>query len=145
MANKLNSSAIKEFCSAKMAIVPLRIVASFMLIYLHGWPKLMKIIEGNFQFANPIGIGAELSLILACFAEFLCALLVLVGFYTRAASVILMINFAVAILFVHVGMAFSTFEPAVLYFVIFLTTFLVGPGKFSIDEATNGAATGRSY
>ncbi len=145
MTNKFNSSNIREFCSAKSAIVPLRIVAPFMLIYLHGWPKLMKIIDGNYQFANPIGIGVELSLILACFAEFLCALLVLVGLYTRAASVILMINFVIAILFVHVGMAFSTFEPAVLYFVIFLTTFLIGPGKFSIDDTTGGSETGRNY
>ncbi len=141
MANKLNSSKINEICRAKSSVVCLRIVASFLLIYNHGWPKLMKIMEGNFQFSDPIGIGPATSLVLACFAEFLCALLVLIGFYTRAASIILMINFAVAILFYHLAMGdpFGNFELPLLYFFIFLTTFLIGPGKFSIDDAMDNS------
>ncbi len=137
MANKFNSSRLTEYCDVKNAIVWLRIVPSFLLIYNHGWPKIMRVLEGNYRFGDPIGIGNEASLILAAFAEGICALLVLLGFYTRAACIILMINFAVAILFHHVGMAFGTFEMALLYFSIFLTIFLTGPGNFSIDDAMN--------
>lgn len=138
MANKFNSAKVKEFCSTKSAVIWLRIVVPFLLIYHHGWPKLMKILNGNFQFMDPIGIGATASLVLATFAEALCAFLVLIGFYTRAASAILLIHFAVVILIVHMGQAFGHFELPMLYWFAFLTTFLIGPGKFSIDDAMHG-------
>src|SRR5699024_5643450 len=147
MANKFNSANIKEFFSAKSAVVWVRIVASFLLIYNHGWAKVTSVVTGNFWPGfNPIGIGDEASLILAAFAEGICALLVLLGFYTRAASIILLLNFAVAIIFHHIGLEFATFELPLLYFSIYLTIFLTGPGKLSIDHDMHGNAfAGRNY
>lgn len=146
MANKFNSAHLTEFCSAKSALVWLRIIAPFFLIYNHGWGKLMKVIAGNFQFMDPIGIGATASLILATFAEAICAFLVLMGFYTRGASLILVIHFIVVIFLVHMGQALSHFELPVIYVFIYLTFFLTGPGKFSVDDMINGdVAAGRNY
>lgn len=147
MANKFNSANVTEFFSPKSAVVLLRIVAPFLLIYNHGYGKVMAVVTGNFWPGfDPIGIGNEASLILAAFAEGICALLVILGLYTRGACIVLMINFAVAILFHHIGMEFKTFELVLLYFFIFLTIFFTGPGKFSIDDAMHGnTAAGRNY
>ncbi|MDZ7694364.1 MAG: DoxX family protein [Balneolaceae bacterium] len=82
----------------------------------------------------PIGLGPELSLILAAFAEGICSILIIIGFYSRAAALVLTINMAVAFLFVHLfNDPFSGMEKALLFLVIFLTIFLLGPGKYSID------------
>lgn len=48
-------------------------IASGGFMFSHGWGKMMKLIEGNFEFGDPIGLGPEISLILTVFAEIICA------------------------------------------------------------------------
>jgi putative oxidoreductase len=114
----------------------LRVFVAFFMIYGHGFGKLMNVLNGSLQFLDPIGFGPEASLILAAFAEAICAFLVLIGFWTRLASLILIINMAVAVFFHHIpgGDAFGGFETAALYLVAFMTIFLLGPGKFAVDK-----------
>ena len=105
------------------------------MFYGHGWGKLMSVFGGNFQFLDPIGIGPTASLILAAFAEGICSLLIVAGFWTRLASLILTINMAVAVFFVHLpaGDWFGDMELPVFYLAAFFVIFLLGPGKYSID------------
>ena len=42
------------------------------MMLTHGIPKLQKILAGNWEFGNPLGVGTELSLGLAVFAEVGC-------------------------------------------------------------------------
>jgi len=49
----------------------------------HGYGKFMNVLQGNFEFGDPIGLGPAVSLILTAFAEFICAILVIVGFQGR--------------------------------------------------------------
>lgn len=97
---------------------------------------MVNVINGNFQFGDPIGLGPEVSLILAAFAEGICAIFVIFGCYTRLASLIVMINMTVAVLFYHfpAGDAFGGMEPALLYLLLFTGIFLLGPGKYSLDS-----------
>ncbi len=58
--------------SVDFSLLLLRIAAGgFMLS--HGYGKMTKLFDGNFAFADPIGLGVELSLVLTVFAEILCA------------------------------------------------------------------------
>ena len=41
-----------------------------VLMIPHGYQKLLKILNGQFSFADPIGFGEGASLMLAAFAEF---------------------------------------------------------------------------
>ena len=69
-----------------LGLAILRIVPSaFMLT--HGYPKLMNLINGNTEFANPFGIGQAPSLFLAVIGEFICPLLMIIGFKTRWAAI----------------------------------------------------------
>lgn len=111
----------------------LRIIGGgFMLT--HGIPKLMKLLNGDFQFADPLGIGEALSLGLTVFAEFFCALLILVGLATRIAAIPLMITMIVAGLMVHGADPFQKKEMALLYFAIYLILYFLGSGKYSVDR-----------
>ena len=110
-----------------------RIAVSVMMI-THGLPKFQKLISGNFEFGDPIGIGAAPSLFLAVIGEFICPILIIIGYRTRLLSIPTAITMAVAAFIAHSGDPFGTKEKALFYLVAFITISLVGPGKFSIDR-----------
>lgn len=110
-----------------------RIAVSAMML-THGLPKFQKLISGNFEFGDPIGIGATPSLFLAVIGEFICPILIIVGFKTRLAAIPAAITMAVAAFIAHAADDFGTKEKALFYLVAFITIILVGPGKFSADR-----------
>lgn len=118
------------------ALLLLRVGVSALML-THGWPKFSKILAGNFEFGDPIGIGSAPSLILATLAEFGCSILLILGFQTRLAAIILMINMFVIAFFAHASDPFGKKEMPLLFLLIYTTIFFVGPGKHSIDGRAN--------
>lgn len=110
-----------------------RISMSVMML-THGLPKFQKLISGDFEFGDPIGIGAAPSLFLAVIGEFICPILVIIGYKTRLATIPTTITMLVAVFIVHAADAFGSKEKALLYLVGFVTIALLGPGKYSIDR-----------
>ncbi len=116
-----------------IGILLLRIAAGgFMLA--HGIPKLMKIFNGDWGFANPLGIGPEASLVLTVFAEVICAGAILIGFKTKWATIPAMITMLVAAFIVHGPDPFQKKEMALLYFLMYAALFFLGSGKYSVDR-----------
>ena len=116
-----------------LGLAVLRILPSaFMLT--HGYPKLMKLVNGNTEFANPFGIGEAPTLFLAVVGEFICPVLMIIGFKTRWAAIPSAITMLVAAFMIHADDPFATKEKALLYLVIFVVIFLLGPGKYSVDK-----------
>jgi putative oxidoreductase len=111
----------------------LRILPSIFLM-THGWGKFNRLISGNFEFPDPIGIGASPSLFLAVIGEFVCPILIIIGFKTRLAAIPAAITMFVAAVIHHSADPFGDKEKALLFLVIFIVIFLVGPGRFSIDK-----------
>lgn len=136
MLKRLNSATLSEFVDVKTSAMVLRISVAFFMLYGHGWGKLMNVFSGNFQFLDPIGLGPTVSLILAAFAEGICSLLILAGFWTRFAALVLTINMAVAVFLVHFpsGDWFGDMELPLFFLVAFIVIFLLGPGKYSLDN-----------
>jgi putative oxidoreductase len=116
-----------------LGLALLRIVPSVFML-THGYPKLLKLINGNTEFANPFGIGEAPSLFLAVVGEFICPLLMIIGFKTRWAAIPTAITMAVAAFMIHGADPFGTKEKALLFFVVFVVIFLLGPGKYSVDK-----------
>ena len=124
---RLNQNAVH------FSLLLLRLSAGgFMLT--HGYSKLQKLLAGNFQFADPIGLGPEISLGLAVFAEFLCSILIVLGLGTRLAAIPLIVTMAIAAFVAHGADPFARKELALFYLVSYVVLFLVGSGKFSIDR-----------
>lgn len=119
-----------------LGLLTLRILSGSVLL-THGYPKLQKILQGNLQFGDPIGIGQVPSLYLATFAEFFCAILVIIGLYTRLSLIPLMINMATAFFIVHSADDFGIKELSLLFLGMFAVLFLTGPGRFSVDNQIN--------
>ncbi len=137
MLKRLNSATLSEFLDVKTSAMILRIFAAVFMLYGHGWGKLMNVVNGNFPNGfDPIGIGPELSMILAAFAEGICSFLILIGFWTRFAALFLIANMSVAVFFYHLpaGDSFGGMEKALMYLVIWIVVFLLGPGDHSVDR-----------
>ena len=112
----------------------LRIFISAMML-THGLPKLMKLVsEQPVQFADPLGVGMEISLFLAVFAEFFCSLLLMVGLASRLACIPLIITMLVAVFNIHLNDPFYKQEMGFHYLLVYFVILLAGAGKYSIDH-----------
>lgn len=104
------------------------------MFFGHGLLKLQNLLAGNMNFADPIGLGQNLSFVLSTFAEFFCAGLLMLGLFPRVSAGILIINMFVAGIIHHSSDPFAVKEKALLYLVIFVTLLIFGAGKYSINE-----------
>lgn len=124
---------MKNTPSVHIGLALLRIVPSVFLM-THGYGKLMKLISGNTEFANPFGIGQAPSLFLAVVGEFICPLLMIIGFKTRWAAIPAAITMFVAAFMIHAADPFGRKELPLMYLAFFIIIILLGPGKYSVDK-----------
>jgi putative oxidoreductase len=116
-----------------LGLLLFRVVAAGLML-THGFPKLMMLFSGEpVSFPSVMGMSSELSLLLAIFAEFICPVFILMGLFTRIATIPLIIAMAVAAFHIHADDPFAAKEKALLFLLIFTFLLLTGGGKFSID------------
>lgn len=127
------SNKMTRFYDSSLSL--LRIVFS-LLMMTHGWSKLERILDGNLNFGDPLGLGSTLSLYLVTFAELVAPVFIIVGFKTRIMALITSFAMAVAAFIAHGADPFAKKEMALLYLVGFLSVALMGAGRYSIDEQT---------
>ena len=116
-----------------LGLLILRVGVSGLML-THGLPKLLNLLQGNFEFSDPIGLGSTISFILIVIAEAICPVLILVGIKTRIATIPPIIAMAVAAFMVHGADPIATKEKALLYLIGFLSIGLMGAGKLSLDR-----------
>ena len=121
-----------RFDSGAAGLLVLRLAVGGMML-THGWPKLLRLLKTPDKFADPIGLGPELSLVLTVFSELFCAVLIVVGAATRLASAPLLFTMVVAAFVVHGDDPFSKKELALFYGAGTLTLMLTGAGAYSVD------------
>jgi putative oxidoreductase len=119
--------------SASFGLLLMRVGASALLLFGHGWGKLVHFSEKSATFADPLHIGHSRSLALTVFAEVICAILVGLGFATRFAAAVLVIQFAVIVLVVMHGAPFGDRELALIYAMPFLCLMFTGGGAYALD------------
>jgi len=116
-----------------IGLLILRVGFSSFLI-THGYPKFMKMLNGDFGFADPIGIGQVPSLVLSTIAELICPVLIIIGFKTKWMSLPVIINMSVAGFIVHASDSFDTKEKALLFLIGFVAIAILGGGKYGVDR-----------
>ena len=100
----------------------------------HGYGKLLKVLQGNFDFADPIGLGPAVSLVLTAFAEFIAPIFIIIGWKTRWAALFPMLTMLVAFAITHDGDPFSRKEKSFVYLIAFLALYFTGPGRYALDK-----------
>lgn len=118
-----------------LGLLLLRLVSGLLMAFGHGLGKVERFLSGEeIKFYNFGGIGPQASLGLAAFAEFACALLLVLGLFHRAALIPLMITMAVAAFGAHSDDLFGKGEAALMFLFVFIALFLTGPGRYSLDR-----------
>ena len=136
MIQKIFSPSTWSANATELAALILRLTLGLLMLS-HGIPKLMKFLDGNMEFGDPIGIGVTASLALTIFAEVICSILLIVGFWTRLALIPLIITMVVAAFIVHSADPLGTKEPALMYLFGYIALFLLGSGKYGVDAILN--------
>lgn len=123
----------------------LRLGLGLMFLY-YGTPKLLGGVAGWEKLGSTmqlLGISfapAFWGFMSAC-AEFFGGMLILLGFLTRPACSLLIVNLIVAIIMHLSGHGgFTAATHAVDLEIIFISLMLIGPGKYSLDEKLWGEA-----
>lgn len=88
---------------------------------------------GNFEFADPIGLGAKTSLIMVVLAEVGCSFLLIAGLASRVALFGLIFTMFVVVFVTHGSDPLEVKETPILYLLIYVVLFVSGSGKYSLD------------
>ena len=115
-----------------LAVLLLRLGLAGLMIP-HGYNKFQSFLAGDHDFPDPLHVSPAVSQGLTIFAEFFCSLLLIIGLFTRLASVVLIICMAVVAFVIHGDDHIGDKEQSLLYLTGFLAIFLTGPGKYSLD------------
>src|SRR5687768_16339867 len=122
--------------SADFALLVLRLWVGLSLLVLHGWTKLTGFSRMSGKFPDPLGVGSSTSLTLAVLAEVGCAILIMLGLFTRPAALVQAILMGVAFFVVHeakLAAGPGSGELAFIYLSAFVTLFIAGPGRYALD------------
>ena len=121
---------------ADFGLLALRLlVGSFLM-----WETLDNILstERMVDFAGFLGqsgfIIPELMAPLSVYTQFICGALILVGAFTRLASLLMVFNFIIGLAMVHWGGDFRNWWPALVLVFVPLHFALAGAGRWSVDH-----------
>lgn len=112
----------------------LRLTAAGTMFWNHGFVKLMKFTDLSATFYDPFGMGSMISLVLILLAEVVCAVLVLLGIWTRLATIPLIIGMAVAAFMANGDQPFAKQELPFMYLMAFVVIFFIGSGRYSLGR-----------
>ena len=105
-----------------------------ILMANHGYDKLVHFSEYQPQFMDFMGLGKGLSLGLTVFAELFCSVLLIIGLFTRLATIPLIILTLVIIFKASNADIFGKAEIATLYLTVYTALLFTGAGRWSIDN-----------
>lgn len=109
-------------------------VAVGILMMTHGWGKLSNFSAISESFPDPIGVGSQMSSMLAVAAEFFGSILLIFGFLTRLVVIPLAFTMAIAFFVIHAADPLQVKELALFYLIIYVFLFMSGPGEYSLDN-----------
>lgn len=126
-----------------IGLLLLRLGAGALLLFGHGLPKLLHWTDRASHFANPIGLGPQVSFALVVFAEVVCAAAVLLGIATRVAAGPIVFFLLVAAFVQNGPGSYSDKELALVYLVPFAVLMLTGGGHYALDTLILRGRAGR--
>lgn len=103
-----------------------------VLFFTHGLDKMMNFNELSYTYPDVLGFGSYMTLMVTIFCEFCCSLFLIAGLLVRIMTIPMIIAMGVAFFDVHDAMM-PEGELALIYFIMFIILFFVGPGRYSVD------------
>lgn len=121
-----------------LGLLFLRVSGAMFLLWVHGLPKLLDYTAQLQLIEDPFHLGANLTLILAIFAEVLCPLLIIAGVLVRLACLPILFVLLVALLIVHPQWSLFEGQFGWLLLILFTSIFIAGPGRLALNDRFAG-------
>lgn len=118
------------------ADLPIRLTVGFHLIYgtqdnIFSWERMLEFRDFLELFGAPLPL---VSAVTSVYAQFICGILFILGWKLKIASIIMIFNFIVAILLVHLNDPYPNIYPAISMLAGAMFLVMHGGGKTSIDH-----------
>lgn len=118
------------------ADLPIRLTVGFHLIYgtqdnIFSWERMLEFRDFLEAFDAPMPL---ISAVVSVYAQFICGILFILGWKVRYAGAVMVFNFMVAILLVHLNDPYPNIYPAISMLAGAVYMMLNGSGFVSIDE-----------
>lgn len=134
----MNTSRSDELVQ-DVGLLFLRVGAGLFLLWVHGLPKLLDFSTELQHIEDPFHLGANLTLMLAIFAEVLCPLLIVAGVLVRLSCLPILFLLLVALLIVHPQWSVAEGQFGWLLLILFTSILIAGPGRLAINNRFAGA------
>lgn len=121
-----------------IGLLMMRLSISTMMLFGHGFEKLVNFTDKAANFPDPLGIGSAGSLALVVFAEFFCSMAIAFGIFTRYAVVPLIMTMLVAAFVIHGDDPWGRKEIALIYLIPYVSLLFAGSGRYSLDRKLFG-------
>ncbi|MHA4979798.1 DoxX family protein [Pseudomonas extremorientalis] len=125
---------MNESTRQDLGLLFLRISGALFLLWVHGLPKLLNYSEQLNLIEDPFHLGANITLLLAIFAEVLCPLLIIAGVLVRLACLPILAVLLIALLVVHPEWTLFEGQFGWLLLIIFTTLLISGPGRLVLGQ-----------
>ena len=103
------------------------------LMLVHGYDKLVNFNATAAQMPNFLGLGQTTTASLVVFAEFFCSIFLILGLFTRLATIPLIICMSYIIFILNSGKILENAETAILFLAGYIAILLIGAGRASVD------------
>jgi len=133
MVRKMLFSSEQNANTVSWLLLAARLVFGILLLS-HGIQKFNSFDQMSSAFPDPLGVGSNISLILAIFAELICSIGFILGLLYRLAMLPMIFTMLVAFFVIHAKDPFAVKELAFIYLIVFILMYIAGPGKYSIDS-----------
>lgn len=125
---------VKQFRGTGLFL--LRFLVGFHLIYgtqdnVFSWEQMLEFSGFLEQFGFPVPL---ISAVVSVYAQFICGILFIVGYKIRWAALVMIINFIIALLMVHLGDTYPNMFPALVMFVGSVFFLIYGSDKISLEQ-----------
>lgn len=121
-----------------LGLLFLRLSGALFLLKVHGLPKLLDYSNQLLSIEDPFQLGANLTLILAIFAEVICPLFIAVGLLARLSCLPILFLLGVALWVVHPEWSLEQGQFGWLLLMVFTTLLIAGPGRFALNARLPG-------
>lgn len=135
----MKKNPLNNICYRNFADLPIRLMIGFHLIYgsqdnIFSYTRMREFEDFLRTYHMPFPL---LAAHLSVYAQFISGICFILGYQTRIAAMVMVINFIIAIIVVHVNDTYISSFPAIVMLsgAIFLALF--GSGSLSLDHLTN--------
>ena len=123
-----------EFLSQDITLLLFRVLVSLSMINTHGMKKLLDF-EGTVQhIPDPLGVGGEVSTVIAIMANIIAPIFVILGLGTRFAILLILSVTLMGFFIVHGNDPWPIRDVPLMYSLVYLALFFLGAGKYSLDD-----------